>query len=173
MQLAIKAKDIEGDLTLGDAYFDAMEEYAKNVSVGLEKCLSSERWNELFTLLDESRQALFRRRAYNILKESEGRASTEFFHLYWDILSDRKLLDDNPRVIDEVCIPILDAGNEESMIWLAHITKSHANSFKKKENETDFKDFKDRVRQNLQSTSEDDPKFGSLKRIGDALRIKA
>ena len=59
----------------------------------------------------------------NILKGSEGKASAEFFALFGDILSDRSILADDQRFIDQVCRPILLAGTEDGIAWMAEVAE--------------------------------------------------
>ena len=110
LDLVIELNTRGASVVLGATYYDALVDYAEQVSDGSVSALTKESWSDLFALLDANRRELFHRRAYEILKGSEGKASAEFFALFGDILSDRSILADDQRFIDQVCRPILLAG---------------------------------------------------------------
>ena len=159
------------DMVLGANYHDALVDYAEQVSDGSARTLKNESWSDLFSLLDVNRRELFHRRAYGILKDSEGEASAEFFALFGDILSDRSILAGDQRFIDEVCRPILHVGTEDGIAWMAEVAEADASLFTNRSDPAAASDFMDRVRQSLADTSEDDPRLPHLKRIGTALGI--
>ena len=158
-------------MVLGATYYDALVDYAEQVSDGSESALTKESWSDLFTLLDANRRELFHRRAYEILKGSEGEASAEFFALFGDILSDRSILAGDQRFIDEVCRPILHVGTEDGIAWMAEVAEADASLFTNPSDPAAASDFVDRVRQRLTDTLEEDPRLPHLKRIGTDLGI--
>ena len=105
-------------MVLGTTYYDSLVDYAEQVSDGSVSAITYESWSDLFALLDADHRELFHRRAYEILKNSEGEASEEFFALFGDILSGRSILASDQRFIDQVCRPILDADNESGIAWM-------------------------------------------------------
>ena len=160
------------NIVLGATYHDALVNYAEQVSDGSERALTKESWSDLFTLLDSNRRELFHRRAYEILKDSKGEASAEYFALFGDILlSDSSILAGDHRFIDEVCRPILYIGTEDGIAWMAEVAEADASLFTNSSDPAAASDFADRVRQSLTDTLEDDPRLPHLKRIGTALAI--
>ena len=161
------------NIVLGATYHDALVNYAEQVSDGSESALTKESWSDLFTLLDSNRRELFHRRAYEILKDSKGEASAEYFALFGDILlSDSSILAGDHRFIDEVCRPILYTGTEDGIAWMAEVAEADASLFTNSSDPAAASDFADRVRQSLTDTLEDDPRLPHLKRIGTALGIR-
>ena len=173
VELVIELKARGANVTLSVAYFDALIEYAKSVSTGLRRVLPDKSWHELFTLLNADQQELFRRRAYEILEESDGKASVKFFDLFGDMLSNRDLLATERRFIDQVCRPILDARNAKGLSWIADVAKSDPALLIGHRDQAAANDFMDRVRQRLNDTPEDDPTLPHLKRIGTVLGIES
>ena len=168
----VKELEMRGvTLVLGATYYDALVEYAEQVSDGSVSALTNESWSDLFTLLDANRRELFHRRAHDILKDSEGEASAEFFALFGDILSERSILVGDQRFIDEVCRPILRADNEGGIAWMADLAEADASLFASHSDPAAASDFVDRVRQQLTDAPEDDPRLPHLNRIGTALGI--
>ena len=159
------------NIVLGATYHDALVNYAEQVSDGSESAVTKESWSDLFTLLGANHRELFHRRAYEILKASEGEASAEFFALFGDILSDRSILAGDQRFIDEVCRPILHVGTEDGIAWMAEVAEADASLFTNRSDPAAASDFVDRVRQHLTDTLEEDPRLPHLKRIGIALGI--
>ena len=160
------------NIVLGATYHDALVNYAEQVSDGSESALTKESWSDLFTLLDSNRRELFHRRAYEILKDSKGEASAEYFALFGDILlADSSILAGDHRFIDEVCRPILYIGTEDGIAWMAEVAEADASLFTNSSDPAAASDFADRVRQSLTDTLEDDPRLPHLKRIGTALAI--
>ena len=172
LDLVKELKTRGANMVLGASYYDALVNYAEHVSDGSATALRNESWSDLFSLLDASRQELFHRRAYGILKYSEGEASAEFFALFGDILSDRRILASDQRFIDEVCRPILHIGTVDGIAWMAKVAEADASLFTNPGDPAAASDFVDRVRQSLNDTLEDDPRLPYLKRIGTALGIK-
>ena len=159
-------------IVLGAAYHDALVNYAEQVSKGSKSALTRKSWSDLFTLLDADRRELFHRRAYGILKGSEGEASAEFFALFGDILSDRNILASDQRFIDEVCRPILNAGNSDGIAWIVKVAEDNASLFADRNDPAAATDFRDRIRQRLHDAQEDDLTLPDLRRIGVALGIE-
>ena len=159
------------NIVLGATYHDALVNYAEQVSDGSKSAVTKESWSDLFTLLGANHRELFHRRAYEILKASEGEASAEFFALFGDILSDRSILAGDQRFIDEVCRPILHVGTEDGIAWMAEVAEANASLFTNRSDPAAASDFVDRVRQHLTDTLEEDPRLPHLKRIGIALGI--
>ena len=79
LDLVRELKTRQASLVLGATYFDALVEYAEQVADGSGSVLTKESWSDLFNLLDAGRQELFPRRAYEILKASNGEARVGFF----------------------------------------------------------------------------------------------
>ncbi len=171
LDLVRELKKRGATIALGAAYHDALVDYAEQVSNGSESGLTRESWSDLFTLLDANRRELFHRRAYEILKNSDGEASAEFFALFGDILSARNILASDQRFIDEVCRPILRVGTKDGIAWIAEVAEANASLFANRSDPAAATDFKDRIRQRLQDTQEDDPTLSDLRRIGVALGI--
>ena len=172
LDLVKELKKRGANIVLGAAYYDALVNYAEQVSNGSESALMRESWSDLFTLLDVSRRELFHRRAYEILKGSEGESSAEFFALFGDILSDRNILASDQRFIDEVCRPILNAGTRDGIAWIADVAEAYASLFANRSDPAAAIDFKDRIRQRLHDAQEDDLTLPDLRRIGVALGIE-
>ncbi len=160
-------------MVLGATYYDALRDYAKQVSSGSVNALSKESWSDLFASLDADHQELFHRRAYEILKDSEGEATEEFFALFDDILSDRNILASDPEFIDKVCRPILDAGTEGGIAWMADVAEADASLFTNHRDPAADRDFKDRIQQRVNDAQEGDPTLPDIKRIGAILGIEA
>ena len=171
LDLVKELKTRGANIVLGATYHDALVNYAKQVSDGSESALTKESWSDLFALLGANHRELFRRRAYEILKDSEGEASAEFFALFGEILSDSSILASDQRFIDEVCRPILHVGTEDGIAWMAEVAKADASLLTNRSDPAAASDFVDRVRQSLTDTLEDDPRLPHLKRIGTALGI--
>ena len=157
---------------LGADYFDALVDCARKVADGRKVPLAPEAWSDLLTLLDTDRRELFPRRAYNILEESNGDASVEFFDLFGEMLSNRELLAREQRLIDQVCRPILDTGNARGIKWVADMADTDPVLLTRHGDRAAINDFKDRIGQRLNDTSEGDPIFHDLERIAAALRIR-
>ena len=172
LDLVKELKKRGANIVLGAAYHDALVNYAEQVSNGSESALTRKSWSDLFTLLDVSRRELFHRRAYEILKGSEGEASAEFFALFGDILSDRNILASDQRFIDEVCRPILHVGTKDGIAWIAEVAEVDASLFANRSDPAAAIDFKDRIRQRLHDAREDDLTLADLRRIGVVLGIE-
>ena len=171
LDLVKELKTRGANIVLGATYLEALVDYAEQVSDGSASALTKESWSDLFTLLDANRRELFQRRAYKVLKDSEGEASAEFFALFGGILSDRSILAGDPRFIDEVCRPILHVGTEDGIAWMAEVAEADASLFSYRSDPAAASDFKDRIQQRLNDTLEDDQRLPHLKRIGTALGI--
>ena len=172
LDLVIELKAQGANLTLSVDYFDALIEYAKNVSEGLRRVLPVESWHELFALLSADQQELLPRRVYEVLESSNGGASPKFFDLFGDMLSNRDLLANAQRFIHQVCRPILDAGNARGLAWVADIADSEPALLSEHSDQAAANDFMVRIRQRLTDIPEDDPMLPHLKRIGTALGIE-
>ena len=158
-------------LVFGATYYDALVDYAEQVSNGSVSALTNESWSDLFTLLEANRRELFHRRAYGILKDSEGEASAEFFALFGDILSDSITLVSDQRFIDEVCRPILHADNEAGIAWLADVAEADSSLFANRSDPAATSDFKDRIEQRIDDADEENPSLLDLRTIGTVLGI--
>ena len=159
-------------MVLGTTYYDSLLDYAEQISDGSVSAMKYESWSDLFALLDADHRELFHRRAYEILKNSEGKASEEFFALFGDILSGGSILASDQRFIDEVCRPILDADNESGIAWMADIAEADASLFTSNSDPAATSDFKDRMQKRLDDAEEDDPTMSDLERIGAILGIE-
>ena len=122
--------------------------------------------------LTVANKSFFLRRAYEILEVSRGEASAEFFNLFGDMLSNRELLANQRRFIDEVCRPILENRNARGITWVADIADSDPALLNEHRDAAAINDFKERIRQRLKDTSDRDPIFHDLERIGAALGIR-
>ena len=171
LDLVKELKTRGANIVLGATYHDALVDYAEQVANGSESALTRKSWSDLFTLLDANRRELFHRRAYEILKGSEGEASAEFFALFGDILSDRNILANDQRFIDDVCRPILHVGTKDGIAWIAEVAEADASLFANRSDPAAATDFKDRIRQRLHDAQEDDPTVPDLRRIGVVLGI--
>ena len=158
-------------VVLGADYLDALVDCARNVVDGGEMLMALDAWPDVLSFLDTYGRELFSRRAYKILEGSHGGASVEFFDLFGDMLSNRELLANEQWFIDQVCRPILDTGNARGMTWVADIADSDPALLIKHRDHAAINDFKDRIRQRLNDTSDRDPTFHDLARIGAALGI--
>ena len=96
----------------------------------------------------------------------------EFFSLFGDMIADRQLLANEPRLIDRVCTPILDTDNAAGIAWVAGIADAFPKLLREHSDKAAINDFKDRVQHRLVNTQDDDPMFSDLKTIGKSLRIK-
>ena len=154
------------------AFFDALNDYAEGVANSVGEVLPDKAWHQLFTLLNAGQQELFLRRAYEQLERSNGDASAQFFNLFGDMLSDRGLLANEHRFIDQVCRPILETRNARGITWVADIADSDPALLTRQGDHAAINDFKERIRQRLDDTSDRDPIFHDLERIGAALGIR-
>ena len=159
------------NMVLGPTYYDSLVDYAEQVSNSSVSAMTYESWSDLFGLLDTNHRELFPRRAYEVLKNSEGEASEEFFALFGDILSVRSILASDQRFIDQVCRPILDADNESGIAWMADLAEADASLFTSNSDPAAASDFKDRIQQRLDDAGEEDPTLSDLRRIGATLGI--
>ena len=171
VDLVTELRTREASMALGTNYFDALVEYAEGIAKGPEGLLAEGAWPDLFALLDTHHRKLFPRRAYKILRESDGRASADFFDLFGDMLSDRELLANEQRFVDQVCRPILDEDNVRGIEWIAEIVIRNPDLLTRHDDRAALDDFKDRLSQRLDASGEDDPALLSLKRIGSAIGI--
>ena len=171
MELVTELRTRGAGVVLGVTYYDALIEFAESVAEGQKSILADEYWSDLLTLLDADHQVLFPRRVYNVLEASDGEASPEFFNLFGDMISSRELLANERRFIDQVCRPILNKGNARGIAWVANIVNSDPALLTRHGDQPASNDFKDRIRQRLDDTSEDDPTFRHLKEIGAVLGI--
>ncbi|MDE2886530.1 MAG: P-loop NTPase fold protein [Chloroflexota bacterium] len=172
LDLVMELKGRGVNMVLGTTYYDALLDYAEQVSDGSVSAITNESWSDLFTLLDADHRELFHRRAYEILKNSGGEASEEFFALFGDILSGASILASDQRFIDQVCRPILEADNESGIAWMAGLAEADASLFTSNIDPAAAGDFKDRIRQRIDDTEEDEPTLADLKRIGAILGIE-
>ena len=154
------------------AFFDGLNDYAEAVANRDGTALDDKTWRRLFALLDGGQQELFLRRAYEILEVSRGEASAEFFNLFGDMLSNRELLANQRRFIDEVCRPILENRNARGITWVADIADSDPALLNEHRDDAAINHLKERIRQRLKDTSDRDPIFHDLERIGAALGIR-
>ena len=158
-------------IVLGATYLDALVEYAEGVAGGSVSLLKDQNWSNLLSLLDADRHELFPRRVYEILKATDGGASAEFFAIFGGMLSNRKILTNEPRLIDQVCRPILDSDNAEGLAWVANIADSEPELLTNHDDRAAANDFIDRIQQRLVDAQEGDPTLPDLKRIGVVLGI--
>ena len=172
VDLVMRLNDRGAGLTFGPDYLDALVEYARKVSSASRGVMDRETWDELFKLLNAGQQELFCRRTYEVLEQSDGRASTKFFDLFGSKLSSRGLLANEVGFIDQVCRPLLDANNTRGLAWVADIADSHPSLFTQSKDQAAANDFMDRVRQRVDDAPEDDPTLPHLEKIGTALGIE-
>ena len=172
MDLAIELKTREANLRLGVAYLDGLIEYARIVAAGPSSVPPDVYWRGIASLLSADQQELLSRRAYEILVDSNGEASAEFIKFLGGLLSSSNLLSNDRRFIDQVCRPILVNSNASGIEWVAGIADSDPGLFTKHFDRVAANDFKDRVQQRLNESSDDDPTLPNLKRIGAALGIE-
>ena len=171
LDLVLGLKAGGADFVLSATYSDALVDYAQQVSDGSVGALSNEAWSDLFTLLDSNRRELFCRRVYEVLKGAAGGASGDFYALFGDMVSERGIPADDPRFIDEVGRPVLHAGTESGIAWMASIAEADASLFTSGRDPAAANDFKDRLEQRLDSADEEDPILPDLRRIGAILGI--
>ena len=158
-------------MALGTTYYDSLLDYAGQVSDASVSAITYESWSGLFDFLDADHRELFHRRAYEILKGSDGEASEQFFALFGDTISGGSILASDQRFIDQVCRPILDAYNESGIAWMADLAEADPSLFTSNSDAAAAGDFKERIRQHVDDAEEDDPTLSGLKRIGAALAI--
>lgn len=171
VELVIELKAKNANLALGVPFFDALVDYARCAAEGSEEIIPDETWHELYGLLDANQKDLFSRRAYDVLAESDGAASEEFFILFGDVLSDRRLLANAHSFIDRVCRPILDARNAKGIEWIVGIAEAETTLIAEHSDQPAVRDFKERIRQSHEDTPTDDETFAHIKRIAVALGI--
>ena len=159
-------------MKFGSVYLDALVEYGRSVARGQARLLSLENWKELFLLLSSEQQELFARRVYRILQDSDGKADGEFFDLFGDMLRSSDLLYGDDRLVDRVCRPILDSGNERGLAWIANVAESEPVLIGQHGDWAAANDFKDRVKRRLAEAAQDVPEFSDLRRIATALGIE-
>ena len=170
--LAIELKNRGANVALSVGYLDALTEHAKRVAEGGEIVFSDENWDQLFTLLSEDQQEVFPRRLYGLLEELNGEVSEEFFSTFGQVISDRELLSDRPRLIDQVCRPIVETGSVEGIVWLAGVADAYPSLLTRHSDRAGVSDFKDRVQQHLDDVAEGDPTLPHLKKIGAIFGIE-
>ena len=158
-------------MALGLACFDALVELAEGIADGDGDALTKPIWHALVTSLEPDRQKLFPRDVYGVLEKSDGNAREEFFGLFGDMLSNRELLAGSPEFIRLVCRPILEAGNQRGIEWLADIAAIDSKVLTGHRDQIALNDFADRVRQRLRETPESDPTYPNLKRLGSAIGL--
>ena len=172
VELAIELKARNDSIVLGVAFSDALGEYARNVATGQEEIAISEKaWRGLYELLNDGQKELYSRRVYEALEGSGGEASEEFFSFFGPILSDQDVLSSMNTFVDRVCRPILDAGNAKAIEWLADIAEAEPMLIIEHDDQPAVSDFKERIRQTLDDTLEDDTTLADLKRIASALGL--
>ena len=159
------------DLTLGLACFNALVKKAEAIAYGESDLLTIPTWDVLVTSLDLDRQKLLPTDVYRILEKSIDETSEEFFGLFGDMLSDRKLLMGSQGFIHRVCRGIIATDSESGIAWLADIAENDPKVFAAHRGQVGYTDFADRVRQNLDATPRDGLKHRNLRRIEDALGI--
>ena len=170
--LMIELKARKAVLVLGVGYRDALVKYATSIAGGLEQVLPDKDWHELFSVLNADQQELFRRRAYEILEEFDGKARAEFFDFFGDMLSDHAFLRSAERFIDQVCRPIVTQNNARGIAWVADIAESYPGLLTGHGDQAAANDFKDRVQQHLNDIDKDSPTLADLQRIGSVLGIE-
>ena len=160
------------NVVLGAVYYDALVDYAEQVSDDSVNPVTKDSWSDLFASLDADRRELFHRRVYEILKDSNREVSAHFFALFGDILSDIIIRDGDERFIDEVCRPILSVGTEDGIAWLAGVAEANSSLFTDGRDEAAANDFKERIQQRLNDAEEQNTTLADLKRIGKVLGIE-
>ena len=158
------------DLTLGLACFNALVKKAEAIAYGESDLLTKPTWDVLVTSLDLDRQKLLPTDVYRILEKSIDETSEEFFGLFGDMLSDRKLLMGSQGFIHRVCRGIIATDSESGIAWLADIAENDPKVFAAHRGQVGFTDFAERVRLKL-DTPGDESVHRHLRRIGEALGI--
>ena len=171
VKLAIELRARRAGIALSVAYSDALAEYVRNVAEDPGDVLCDETWHELHGLLNADQKDIFSRRAYDILVDSNGEASEEFFILTGDVLSDRRLLANMHTFIDRVCRPILDARNAKGIEWIARITEDEPALITEHEDQPAVSDFKERIQQHIDDSQDDDATLPDANRIASALGL--
>ena len=173
VELVIELKARKVDVSLTTPYLDALRDYAASVSEGLGTVLSEDSWSELVNLLDAGQQELFPSRIYQVLEESNGEAGADFFELFGNTLADVDLLAMEPRFMDRVCRPIIEADNAAGIEWLATIAEALPAWLSRNNDQAPaFDDFKNRVRLRISDAPEEDPRLHDLGEIGGAIGIE-
>ena len=157
------------EMTFGVAFFDALVSYAKEIAHGLDDALPYKTWNLLVNVQDSRHQALLPRRVYEILEEGNGDVSPLFYDFFGGMLVDGNLLADEPRFIDRVCRPIVDANNTAGIAWLAKVADANRRLLARHSDHAAVEDLADRIRQRIETASDDDPVLSDLKKISAAL----
>ena len=171
VQLVIELKKRGASLTLGSAYLDALVTYAESVAKDSKGVLPNGFWDALFGLLDTEQRELFLSRTYDVLLQSDGEASTNFFDVFGSMLSNSDLLANEPGFIERVCRPVLDSDNERGLIWVADTAESNPTLLIGSKEQAAANDFKDRVRQRFKEIPDDAPILPPLRRIATILGI--
>ena len=172
VELVIELRELGATISLGSTYLDALTEYAKSVVSGVREVLPRNTWNALFSLLSADQQEMFSRRAYEILQDSDGEANGQFFDLFGPTLSSPDLLAHDQRLIDRVCRPILDEGNDKGIAWVAAIAESNPKLLTEHSDRAAVNDFVDRVQKRLNDTPEDAPILSDVIKIGTVLGVQ-
>ena len=172
VELLLELKTSGANVTLNVDYFDALIDYASKLAERAARVLPKQAWDHLFGSLSLDHRELFPRRAYDVLKASDGTASSEFFEFFGDMLSSRNLLANDQRLIDQVCRPILDAREARGIEWLAEIAHSNPLLLAGHGDPAAANDFKDRVWQRLNDIPDHDPTLPHLKTIARVLGIQ-
>ena len=162
----------ETNLTLGVDYFDALVTHAQRVAEDGDGVLTNDTWQDLLGLLDYHQEELFPRRAYEVLKASDGEASSTFFDCFGGMLINRGLLASDPKFIDQVCRPILEESNERGIAWLPEVALFDPDLLAGESDPAAANDFRERVRQHLNDIQEDDPTLPHMRRVAIALGIQ-
>ena len=109
---------------------------------------------------------------YEVLEETNGETSPEFFAIFGDMLSEQTLLSDQRRFIHRVCRPILEMDNAEGISWMANVVESYPSLLTNNVDLPAANGFRERIQQRLDIAAEDDPALQHLQKIGDVLGIE-
>ena len=171
LKLLVELDRRDDEMTFGLAFFDALVTYAKKIAKDQDPddVLPHETWDLLVNMLDSRYQALLPRRVYEILEEESGDVTSLFYDFFGGMLMNGNLLADEPRFVDRVCRPIVDAGNVAGIAWLAKVADTNPRLLARHSDQAAVEDLTERIRQSIKVASDDDPILSDMKRIGTAL----
>ena len=159
------------EMTFGDALFDALVVYAKEIAQGPDRLLAPETWDLLVGMLDSRQRERLPRHVYSLLEEAQGGVSPSFYEFFGEMLANGRLLSKESGFIDRVCRPIVVNDNATGIEWLAHVAETNRRLLPRHSDRASVDFLADRVRQRISETQENDPKNGHLKKIGATIGV--
>ena len=159
------------EMTFGDALFDALVMYAKEIAQGPDQLLAPETWDLLVGMLDSRQRERLPRHVYSLLEEAQGGVSPSFYEFFGQMLANGRLLSKESDFIDRVCRPIVVNDNAKGLEWLAHVADTNPRMLSRHSDRSGVDYLADRVRQRISDTQENDPKNRHLKIIGATLGV--